>query len=274
MHRLLENLKKFSLSRQITIIEKRIRIIIVVLLMTLLLTVSSFFNFTTSWFIFIPLLIIISYITTFLAIYEDINGVEWYTLFIMPIAFAISLYLFYSLFPVRWLTRIPFLALSAFGYYATLLASNIFNVGVDRSIKLYRAAFSINYLTQTFIVFLLSTVFISFKQGFFLNAIVSMLVTFLLSIQLLWSVKLEEKLNTQIIKLSFLISILMFQVVTIISFLPARANVIALAVTAIYYSLTGILYNYIGERLFKNVVREYIFVIFFIVFITVITLRW
>src|SRR5690606_13810906 len=115
-------------------------------IMTLTLTVSTFFPFSEWRWLFGFILIIVSYMTTYIAVFEGIDGVEWYMLFLMPICLAIALYVFYSLLPVRWLTRLPFLFLFALTYYAMLLASNILNIGVDKSLQLYRAAFSVNYL--------------------------------------------------------------------------------------------------------------------------------
>jgi len=79
----------------------------------------------------------------------------------MPIVLSIAFYMFYFLFPVRWITRIPFIALYAIAIYATLLCSNIFSIGVEKSLQLYRAAFSINFLFQMF------ASFPSFKYDFF-----------------------------------------------------------------------------------------------------------
>lgn len=258
----------------INVIPKRIRIVIATLFMMLLLTISSFFTFTESWFIFIPIIFLVSYITTYFAVFEGIDRVEWYMLFVVPIMLAIALYLFYSLLPVRWLTRLPFLILFSLGYYAVLLTMNIFNVGVERSLQLYRAAFSINYLTQTFIVFLFVLVILSFRLNFILNAFIISFLAWTISMQLFWSVKLEKTFDKQIVVFSNILALLLFEVALLASFMPLRINVIALILTAFYYSLSGIAYNYLADRLFKNTLREYAFVIIFVLFITVLTLQW
>lgn len=263
-----------GIGQMISSVPKRIRIIAATLIMIVLLTISSFFTFTTSWYLFVPIIIVVSAITTYLAIFEGIRRVEWYTLFIIPILLSVSLYLFYSLLPVRWLTRLPFIVLYGFGYYAMLLTSNIFNVGVEKSIQLYRAAFSINYLAQTFIVFLFAMVMTSFRLNFILNGVFLGLLTGSLSYQLFWSVKLEEKFNKHTLLLSILVSMTMFQLGLMLSFVPLRLNVVALIITALFYSFTGIIYNYLGDRLFKNVIREYVFVIVFVLFIAILTIQW
>ncbi len=275
------SLKKLTPHKQkqkafsfITVIPKRIRIVIATLMMMLLLTVSSFFAFTDSWYIFIPIIFFVSYITTYFAVFEGIDRVEWYMLFIVPIMLAVALYLFYSLLPVRWLTRLPFLILFSLGYYAVLLTMNIFNVGVERSLQLYRAAFSINYLTQTFIVFLFSLVILSFRLNFILNAFIIAILAVLISMQLFWTVRLEKAFDRRLLVFSGVLALLLFEVSLLVSFMPIRINVIALILTAFYYSLTGIVYNYLADRLFKNTLREYAFVMIFVLFITILTLQW
>lgn len=242
--------------------------------MMVLLTISSFFTFTDSWYIFIPIIFLVSYITTYFAVFEGIDRVEWYMLFVVPIMLAIALYLFYSLLPVRWLTRLPFLILFSLGYYAVLLTMNIFNVGVERSLQLYRAAFSINYLTQTFIIFLFVLVILSFRLNFILNAFIIALLSFFISLQLFWTVKLEKTFDRKLLIFSGVLALLLLEVSLLVSFMPIRINVIALILTSFYYSLTGIVYNYLADRLFKNTLREYAFVMVFVLFITVLTLQW
>ena len=113
-----------------------------------------------------------------LIVFEGIDGVELIMLFIMPVIFVLSLYVFYSLLPVRWLTRLPFLALFSLGYYAMLLSSNIFNIGVEKSIQLYRAAFSVNYISLTLIIFVLYIVLLSFRLNFFISRLKTLLYLF------------------------------------------------------------------------------------------------
>lgn len=258
----------------INIIPKRIRVVMCTGVMTMALLVSTFFPFSDWWWMFGIFLIIMAYFTTYIAVFEGIDGVEWYMLFIMPIFLTIALYIFYSLLPVRWLTRLPFLFLFGLTYYAMLLASNILNIGVDKSLQLYRAAFSVNYLMQVFIIFLLTQVSLTFKLSFILNGFILFGIGVILSLQLYWSVNPERIFNRRLVLYSVGLGLIMFELAMIISFIPFKTNVAALIFTALYYSLNGIIYHHLDGRLFKNTVREYAFVSIFVFFIALLTLNW
>ena len=146
-------LKMPFLTRHLLKVEKRVRFVSASVLLTAYLLFTTFFSFDFMW-VFVPVGLILAYGLTYLAIIEDIEKVEWGTLFIMPVLFTAMCYSFYFLFPVRWLTRIPFLFIYSVSIYALFLTSNIFNVGVEKSLRLYKAAFSVNYFFQTFFVFL------------------------------------------------------------------------------------------------------------------------
>jgi hypothetical protein len=260
--------------RFVNFIPKRIRVVVCTGIVTATLLVSTFFPFGSTWWFFIILLSFVSYATTYIAIFEGIDGVEWYMLFIVPIILTISLYLFYSLLPVRWLTRLPFLLLFALSYYAILLTSNIFNIGVEKSLQLYRAAFSVNFLMQVLIIFLVMQVTLTFKQHFAMNAIAMFLSSSLLSLQLFWTVNPEAQFNRNLLLYSNASGFILLQIAVMLSFIPFKTNVAALIFTAGYYSIAGIMYHRLENTLFKNVIREYSFVIGFVFLVAILTLRW
>jgi len=252
-------------------IEKRVRFVISSLLLSFLMLFSTFFLFDKAWF-FIPFLGLIAYVMTYFSIIESIEKSEWLTLFILPVFFTISFYLFYFLFPVRWLTRVPFILIYGVSIYAMLLTSNILNIGVEKSLQLYRAAFSVNYFYQTVIVFLFSNILFSFRVNYLINALGLGIVMLPLAIQLLWSIKLDLMLEKTIFLYAALISVIVAQIAIIVSFLPLKASLSALVVTASYYSLSGLINSYLDNRLFKQTIREYLFVWCFVIAIALLTL--
>ena len=254
-------------------IEKRIRFVISTFCMIALMLFSTFFFFDKVW-VFIPVLVIAAYFFTFFSILEGIEKIEWFTLFLMPVLCTVAAYLFYFLFPVRWITRIPFMFLYGFSMYAILLTSNIFNVGVDRSLQLYRAAFSVNYFYQTLLSFLIFNVIFSFKQNFAVNALLVFIIIFPLTMQLMWSIKLKIHSEPYVRQYAFLISIMLAQLASLISFVPVKSTIFALLITSCYYSISGLLYHYADQKLFKQTVREYVFVAGFVCIIVLLSIQW
>lgn len=254
-------------------IEKRFRFVLTSLVLTALILISTFFPFTAS-IVFIPLLFLVAYLLTYFCLLEGIEGMSWFGLFVMPIMVTIAFYFFYFLFPARWLTRLPFAALYAISIYAMLLCSNIFNVGVEKSLQLYRAAFSINFFYHAVITFFIFNLIFSLQQIFLINAVLVGVVGSVLSLHLFWTIKLNKHLEPEILRYALLTGGVLTELAIAVSFLPLKISIYALFLTAGYYSLSGLMYNYIDQRLFKETIREYVIVFIFVTVITLLSLSW
>ncbi len=258
----------------INYIPKRIRVVSATFLVTFLFFLTTFLPFQSSWYWVIPLLLICAYISIYFAVFEGIDGVELYMLFSPSLMLIIALYLFYFLLPVRWLTRLPLTILFGFLYYATLLTANIFNIGVEKSLPLFRAASSVNYFIQTCIIFLFSLVILTARQYFYFNGITIALVSLPIVIQLFWTVDPKAEYDRHIGWYGLVVSIVMLQSSILLAFLPIKPNIAALMYTTIFYCLSGIFSQHLDQRLFPNVVREYVFVFLFVVVILLFSLQW
>ena len=254
-------------------IEKRIRLLISVFILTFLVVFSTFFYFDKA-LIFVPVLLIASFLLTYFALLEGIEKMAWFGLFFMPVSLTIFFYLFYFLFPGRWLTRIPYTVVYSISLYAVLLCANIFNVGVEKNLQLYRAAFSINFFYQAFLAFIVFNILFSFKGIFLINMLIAGGAGFLLSLHLFWSIKLDKRLEKEIVDYALVMSILLTELSILISFFPLRGTIAALFLTASFYSLGGIIYNFIDQKLFKETIREYVFVWAFVLVITLLSISW
>ncbi len=254
-------------------IDKRYRLVISALILTFFMLISTFFSFEAVY-VFVPLLVVASYFLTFFCILEDIEHIGWFGFFFMPIAITISLYLVYFLFPGRWLTRIPFITLYAISIYAVLLTSNIFNVGVEKSLQLYRAAFSVNYFYQAFIAFLSMNFLMALQQNPFINMVGAGIITFLLAFHLLWTIRLKRYIEPEVLKYALVVSFILSQATLIISFVPLRQAISSLFIASLYYGLIGLIYHHLDSRLFKETVREYIIVLIFVASITLLSISW
>jgi len=241
--------------------------------LTALMIISTFFPFSSS-LIFIPLLFIIAYALTYFSLLEGIERIGLFGLFLMPVAVTIAFYVFYFLFPARWITRLPFIGLYAISIYAMLLCANIFNVGVEKNLQLYRAAFSINFFYHALSIFFFFNLLFSFQQIFLMNAVFVGTVSFILSLHLFWTIKLNKHLEKENKLFAFLISLLLVELTIVISFLPLKIPIYSLFLTASYYSFCGLCYNYLDQRLFKETIREYLIVLIFVSIITLLSLSW
>lgn len=255
------------------IIEKRIRFVISTIGLTLVLLISTFFFFDKSS-LFIPLLVLASYGATFFSLYEGIEKIEWYMLFLLPVLLSVAMYLFYFLFPVRWLTRIPFILIYSISMYAVLLSSNIFNVGVEKNLQLYRAGFSVNYFIQTMVFFLLGNVLASFHWGFLANAMIFGLLSFGMSLQLYWSIRLDMHLRKEVLNHAWLTALLVGEGSLLLSFFPLQESIFALVVAVLYYCIAGLTHLHLDERLFKHSVREYATILIVILAILFLSISW
>ncbi|PIP63190.1 hypothetical protein CO165_03010 [Candidatus Roizmanbacteria bacterium CG_4_9_14_3_um_filter_33_18] len=268
----LKSLRQFFEKKAIKI-DKRIRLVISVSILGLLMLFSTFFNFDKASF-FLPVFIIATYLLSYFSLLEGIKKISWFGLFLMPELITLFFYLFYFLFPGRWLTRLPFIFIYEISIYAVLLCANIFNVGVEKNLQLYRAAFSINFFYQAVVSFLFYNVLFSFRYLFFFNIIGAGISAFLLSLQLFWSIRLNPYLERDILAYSLFTGLLMVETCLLVSFLPLRTAVYALFLTATYYSVTGIIHHHIDEKLFTETIREYASVWAFVLIITLLSLSW
>lgn len=262
-----------SFEKKAIKIDKRIRLVISVSILGLLMLFSTFFNFDKAFF-FLPVFMTTTYILSYFSLLEDIKDIGWFGLFLMPELVTLFFYLFYFLFPARWLTRLPFIFIYEVSIYAVLLCANIFNVGVEKNLQLYRAAFSINFFYQAVVSFLFYNVLFSFKYNFFINMIGAGISAFLLSLQLFWSIRLNRQLDKSVSSYSLFTALLMMEASLVISFVPLRTAVYALFLTATYYSITGIIHHHIDEKLFEETMREYASVWIFVLIITLLSLSW
>lgn len=254
-------------------IEKRRRFIISTGFLTVLMIVSTFFSFEEASFFVIPIALFV-YFFTYFSILEGISDKEWIMLFVPPLYFSLVFYLFYFFLPQRWLARAPFAVIYAVSIYALLLSQNIFNVGVEKSLQLFRAAFSVNYLFLTLTMLLGTSLLFSLRLIFLLNGVLTFIFSLPLAMHFVWSINPQEHIDRSVTKHAVVVSVILAQAVLILSFVPINPNVFALVVTALFYSLCGLLSAHLTSRLFRERIREYLFVLGFVFIIMLMTVKW
>lgn len=217
---------------------------------------------------------IASFLFSTFVLREDLRGIEYLTLSILPTIFTIAVAFFYFLLPVRWLTRLPTAILYALGMYAILLTENIYNVAAERSIQLLRAAHSVGFLISLVTVFLLYNTVFSFHFIAEINFGLVLIISFPLIIQSLWSMMLEPKLSGPVFFGSFAGSLIFAEIAYILSFWPINSIILSLFLTTFFYTIVGILQQKLVERLFPNTLREFLGVTIITFLLVLLTTRW
>ena len=267
-------IKKFlrKISRKIALTKREKLVLIVGLLTFGLLTVQLS---PVQWrYSLTAVLVLATYLLATWGLREDLGGIEWLTLFILPTMYAGAVTLFYFLLPVRWLTRLPTAVLFALGMYAILLVENIYNVAAIRTIQLLRAAHSVGLLLTLITCFLLLAIIFSLHLPFFWNFLLVFIVSFPLSLQSLWAMKLEPKISQEIFLYTMVISLVLSELAFVFSFWPIQTVIEALFLTTVFYSLVGMVQQHLLERLFKRTMIEFIAVSAIVFILVLVTTRW
>lgn len=259
--------KKLARLKNISFSKRKEYVVI-----TLLLTSGLVFLQTAAVelrFWFLLALILLTYIFSLIGLRENMKGIRWILLPLLPTLFTAAVGLFYFLLPVRWLTRIPVAVLYAICMYAIMLVENIYNVAINRSIQLLRVAHAVGFLaTLTTLFLLLNTVF-SLRFNFYINFLLVLLVSFPLVLQSLWSIVLTPRVGKDLILFTVFFTLLLAQIGLCISFWPVKPIMASLFLTTSAYTLLGIGQHHFAKRLFSQNILEFtrVFIIVFILII-------
>jgi len=208
------------------------------------------------------------------ALFEDLKGIEWLTVLILPVMYPVAVALFYFLLPVRLLTRVTILGLFGVGMYALLLTENIFNVAAIRTIQLLRAAHAVGFLLTLVVAFFIWDTIFSFRLGGWWNGLLIFMTSLPLVMQALWSVNLEETVTRKLWLNSLGLSWGLAGLGLMISFWPVTIIAASLfLVTGLYVGL-GLVQHALSGRLFRKTVEEYLWVGGAVLLITFLLARW
>lgn len=258
--------RRFTLS-------KRQQLVVITLILTLGLVLTQLVS-TDLRYVFVVLLSLLAYGLSAFGLREDLKGIEWITLLILPTFFTCAIALFYFLLPVRWLTRVPVATLYAVGMYALLLTENIYNVAANRTIGLLRAAHSVGFLLTLVTYFLLVQTAISFRFPFYISTLVIGIVSFLLILQSLWPMELEIKLSNRLVEISIALTVALIQLSWALTFWPVKLTILSLFLTTCFYSMVGMAQQYLVERLYKKTIVEFFIVSFIVFLLMILTTHW
>lgn len=205
-----------------------------------------------------------AYIVATWALKDDLQSHERFTVVPLPVFYATSVALFYFLLPENLLSKTGVLILFGVGMYALFLTSNIFSVAKGRTIQLLHAAHAVGLLFTMLTSLLFANTIFSLKLPFYANSLLVGLVHFPLIFMSLWSVKLEEEVNSRISSLSAVLTLILMELALILSFYPLSVWYNALFVMAMLYVGLGIMHNHLKGRLFNRTLNEYSLVAIFL----------
>lgn len=220
--------------------------------------------------IVLPLSIIITYITTYFALKEDISGIEYVTLFVLPIAFLLGTGLFISVLPERKLYRWPIFALFPIGMYTIYLTLNIINVAAIRTIQLLRFAKVWSYILTIMCGLFLTSYILSLRLPLIPNTIAITIVMVLLTMQFLWSLELTPNFGRKNTIYTLIIALAFAQIAIVVHFYALITAMAALLLVSVQYVLLGIIQHYYEKKLTRRVAVEYFaaatIIFFFVMF--------
>lgn len=238
-------------------INKRQKIIISSVLLTIGLISTQLVDFNLR-FRFLGGLAIFAYVLSLWSLWEGINATKAFVLMILPTFFTIAVASFYFLLPVRWLTRIPVAILFGLTFYLLLLAQNVFNVASLRTIPLYRAASTASFLFTLLSAFFIYHVIFAFNLLFLWNGLAVLIISFMLILQLLWSINMEDRIGTTLLVQSFILSLILSELALSFSFWPSTTTIWSLSLSSAMYVLLGLATQTLRGRINSRVVWEYL----------------
>ncbi len=199
-----------------------------------------------------------AYVLSLWSLWEGLNLTKAFILMILPTFFTVAVASFYFLLPIRWLTRLPVAVLFGLTFYLLLLAQNVFNVASLRTIPLYRAASTASFLFTLLSAFFLYNVIFAFNLLFFWNGLIVLVFSFLLILQVFWSIQMEDKISPAVVMQSFILSLILGELALSLSFWPSPTIIWSLSLSSAMYVFLGLATQKLRGKINKRVVWEYV----------------
>lgn len=242
--------------KKIRLLTKRQKIIVVCVILSVGLLSTQLVPFYLTYR-FIIGLAALSYILSLWALLEGINKLKAVVLLILPTLFTLAVASFYFLLPIRWLTRLPVALVFGVTYYTLLLSQNVFNVASIRTIPLYRAATTTVFVLTLLTAYLLLNVLFSLNLLFIWNALAVAVLSFLLIIQVIWSIEMEG-ISASVLVYALSLSLIMGELGMALSFWPISNAMTSLVISTALFILMGVSSQQLRERLSRGIVWEYL----------------
>lgn len=234
----------------------------------------------------------VAYILSVWVLFDDLKGMEWLTLMVLPTMFTLGSGLFSNFLPsavprmfgrafqlesallLAGVFKIIYFVLFAVGMYSVLLIENIFSVASIRTIQLFRAAKSVNFILTLISSLFFYTVALSFKLPFWWVMTMVFVTSFILCFPSLWSVDLKSDLVKDATRYSLAVSWVMALSSIALSFWPIKPFMGGLMLTSLLYGLLGIMEQRLSTRVYVESLWEYGVTVAIIIGIGFLTTSW
>ncbi len=199
----------------------------------------------------------VSYLVCAWALQPDLDGWEYATLLALPMLLTVGTVMTGQKenlpVPGRYFLPVLYGGL----LYMSLLAENIFNVSVHRTIPLLRAARTVGYLLTLATSFLLASLVFSLHLASYFNFVLMFIVGGAAVGQALWQVELAETDRRKLVLASLVSALSIGELALVVSFWPVHPLAAGLVVTTLVYFLIGLIQHDWQENLDRRTVVEY-----------------
>lgn len=215
--------------------------------------------------------VLLTYFASAWALYDHLNGAEWFSVVPMPALFAGSVALVYTLLPGSLLSKIGVFIIFAVGMYGLLLTSNIYSVAKGRSIQLLHAAHAVGFWFMMLASLLYTNVLYAYRLNPLVTGLGVALIHFPLIFVSLWSIQLKERVSKEVILYSVMFALLLGELALILGMLPLSVWYSALFIMSLMYLTVSYVRSVLLGRLFARTFTEYalaaVFVIGFFMYV-------
>ncbi len=234
----------------------------------------------------------LTYVLVVWVLFDDLKGIEWVTLLVLPVMFTFGSALFANFLPnsiprlfgrvfqveaamlLAGIFRFLYYVLFGIGLYGIMLVENIFSVASIRTIQLFRAARSVNFILTLITSLFFFTAVLSLKMPFYWVSLMIFMVAFILSFPSFWSVDLKNNYVSEIGRFALTVGLLVGLLGFVISFWPVKPFMGGLMVTSLLYALLGVLEQRLSSRVYLESITEYVLTVVIIVIIGFMTTSW
>ena len=242
-------------------ITKRQKFLIAVVVLSAALFFSEYVFNTSAIFLAVGLGIATD-VFLFLALYKDMRESFAAQSLVLPFLCSIAFGLFYFLTPARFISRIILTSMYAISLYALFLSENIFLVASVRTIALLNSARIVTFVISLLSYFFLTNIIFTFRLSFIPTILLIAFFSLFFVIHGLWTYTLEKSLRRDGSWI-LIITLCLIELAGVLWFWPTTPTMVALFLTASFYTLTGLSHMWFDKRLFQSVFWEYAWVVGF-----------